>query len=654
MARLWEQPEVTGIGRLPMHTPLVDRDGPWCHSLDGRWRFLYLDRPEDAPAGFSDADFDVRAWDEVDVPGCWTMQGYDRPIYTNVRMPFDGAPPTVPDANPAGIYRTEFSLPESWRGQRVVLHIGGAESVVFVWVNGVSLGMSKDSRLEAEFDITEHARFGARNVLTTQVVRWSDASFVEDQDQWWHAGLHRSVFVYTTPRTHIADVQVDASIADDLVTGVLRATVAVDFAEDERVAGWTVHVRCETQRGRALAQLSGEVPKTRAPYVFAGHVVRLQGEVAKVAPWSAEEPVLHTLFVSLVDPDGKARERVRLRVGFRRVEILGRELLVNGEPVLLRGVNRHDFDPDTGRVVTVDQMRADLVLMKQFGFNAVRTSHSPNDPRFYDLCDELGVYVVDETNFESHAFIFSLCDDPRYVHALVDRGMRMVQRDKNHACIIMWSLGNESGYGAGHEALAAWIRQYDPTRPLHYEGVIFTGWDRRQHVTDVLCPMYPEIADIVAWAAKEQAPAMPLVMCEYSHAMGNSNGCLADYWDAIERYHGLQGGFIWEWWDHGLTQAMPDGTTRWAYGGDFGDEPNDGNFCADGLVWPDRTPKPALWEHRALAAPIAISFEPAGRRLAIRNRQAVRDLAWLCADWDVAVEGAVVARGTFTPPRAGP
>ena len=250
-------------------------------------------------------------------------------------------------------------------------------------------------------------------------------------------------------------------------------------------------------------------------------------------------------------------------------------------------------------------MRADLVLMKQFGFNAVRTSHAPNDPAFYDLCDELGLYVVDETNFESHAFIFSLCDDPRYAAALLDRGSRMVTRDKNHPSIILWSLGNESGYGAAHEALAGWIRRYDPSRPLHYEGAIMWDWGRDQTATDVLCPMYPEIADIVEWAEQRRGE-LPLILCEYSHAMGNSNGCLAEYWDAIESTPGLQGGFVWEFWDHGLRQTLPDGSTRYAYGGDFGDEPNDVNFCIDGMVWPDRTPKPAMWEHRALASPIAV------------------------------------------------
>src|SRR5205823_5254069 len=268
--------------------------------------------------------------------------------------------------------------------------------------------------------------------------------------------------------------------------------------------------------------------------------------------------------------------------------------LINGRAELLRGVNRHDFDQHTGRVIRADDMRQDLSLMKQFGFNALRTSHYPNDPRLLDLCDELGLYVIDEADIESHAFISSLCDDPRYLNAWVDRVSRMVRRDQNHASIIAWSLGNESGYGANHDAAAGWLRRYDPSRPLHYEGAIRWDWSSDQTVSDITCPMYPPISAIVGHAQSGQQ-RHPLIMCEYSHAMGNSNGCLAEYWDAIESTPGLQGGFIWEWWDHGLIQVqqLPDGRTRWAYGGDFGDEPNDGNFCLDGLVWPDRRPKPA-------------------------------------------------------------
>jgi len=663
--RDWTAPEVTARHRLPMRSPLLPapdvvtaragaRDGsPWFLRLDGRWRFTLVARPEAAPAGFPARSFDDRAWAEVDVPGCWTMQGFDRPIYTNIQLPFAGMPPEVPDDNPTGCYRTTFSVPPAWSDRRVVLHLGAADSVCYLWVNGRAVGMSKDARLEAELDVTEHVEPG-RNTLAVMVVRWSDASYVEDQDQWWHAGITREVYVYATDRVYLADVK---TVAEPVVTGsggALDVRVTVGFAGNP-APGWTVEAWLETLGGRALGRrLRAAVPAEVEPYLFSGHVVKLHADFPKIAAWSAEQPHLYRLVVKLVDPQGADREVTALRVGFRRVEIRGRELLINGKAVLLRGVNRHDFDPKTGRVVTEDQMRADLVLMKQYGFNAVRTSHSPNAPVFYDLCDELGLYVVDEANIESHAFNFSLCRDPRYLAAWMDRGSRMVERDKNHASIVLWSLGNESGYGPAHEALAAWIRAYDPTRPLHYEGAIMWAWDREQHATDVLCPMYPEIAEIVEWA-RSGAGTMPLVMCEYSHAMGNSNGCLAEYWDAIEAYPGLQGGFIWEWWDHGLEQLLPDGTRRWAYGGDFGDTPNDLNFCADGVVWPDRTPKPALEEHRKLALPVAVSARDIRNgRLAIRNKQWFSDLSWLACRFEVAVDGVVRLNGEVPLPDVAP
>lgn len=663
--RTWTMPEVTSRGRLPMRSPLLPapdvvrardggRDGsPWFRRLDGRWRFTLVERPEAAPAGFAAEHFDDRRWPEVDVPGCWTMQGFDRPIYTNIAMPFPGVPPHVPDENPTGLYRTTFEVPAAWSRRRVVLHVGGADSVLYLWVNGRAVGMSKDSRLEAEFDVTEHVRAGT-NLLAAMVVRWSDASYVEDQDQWWHAGIHREVYLYATDRVYVADVHTDALLAPDGVGGTLEARITVGFAGNPE-PGWTVVTRLETVGGRPVSKrLEAPVPVDVQPYLFSGHRVVLQTTLPKVAPWSAEQPNLYRLVVKLVDPKGADREVTGCRVGFRRVEVRDRKLLVNGKAVLLRGVNRHDFDRHTGRVVSEESMRADLVLMKQFGFNAVRTSHSPNDPRFYDLCDELGLYVIDEANIESHAFNFSLCHDPRYLAAWMDRGTRMVQRDKNHACVIVWSLGNEAGYGASHDALAAWIRRYDPTRPLHYEGAIMWAWDRDQHVTDILAPMYPEIAEIVAWAESGRGE-LPLIMCEYSHAMGNSNGCLAEYWDAIEAHDGLQGGFIWEWWDHGLVQHLPDGSERIAYGGDFGDRPNDLNFCIDGIVWPDRTPKPALYEHRKLALPVRVEARDLRNgRVAITNRQDFTGLSWLHCRFEVLVDGVVRLHGEVPLPDLAP
>ena len=354
--------------------------------------------------------------------------------------------------------------------------------------------------------------------------------------------------------------------------------------------------------------------------------------------------------------DGDLIEEATFQVGFRRVEIRDLDLLINGRRILIRGVNRHDFDQHTGRVVSPESMRADLVAMKQFGFNAVRTSHYPNDPVLLDLADELGLYVIDEADIESHAFQSTLCDDDRYLSQWVTRVSRMVERDKNHPSVILWSLGNEAGYGANHAASAAWVRHFDPSRPLHYEGAIRFDWTSDQTGSDITCPMYPEIGAIVEHA-RSGLQRHPLIMCEYSHAMGNSNGTLAEYWEAIESTPGLQGGFIWEWWDHGLVQDLPDGRQRWAYGGDFGDQPNDGNFCADGLVWPDRRPKPALWEHKQLAAPVGVtgSTEDARRgRIELENRRHVRDLGWLRLRWELTLAGDLAASGEVEPPTVPP
>jgi beta-galactosidase len=617
-------------------------------SLDGRWRFQLLPHPE-APL--------ARRWTYLDVPGCWTVQDFDdmhgvddRPQYTNTRMPWPEPPPYVPAANPTGVHERDVDIPAAWAGRRIVLHVGAAESVVIAEVNGVPVGFGKDSHLAGEFDVTAAARPGERNTLRLTVVKWSDASYLEDQDQWWHGGITRPVHLYATDPLHLADVQVTAS-----AEGALGVAVQVRTTQAHGVlpAGWTVSGLLRTPEG--FVELPQDQAFTAACVAsdrvsdFLGEA-RLTASLPGVRRWSAESPQLYDLTVRLHHPDGRTADTSHHRVGFRTVEIAGHELLVNGAPVYLRGVNRHDFHPLTGRVVTPDDMRADLCLLKAYGFNAIRTSHYPPDPALLDLADELGLYIVDEADIETHDHAHELADDPRYLAAFTDRVARMALRDKNHPSVVIWSLGNESDYGANHDAAAGWLRRYDPTRPVQYEGAIKDDdgrWeDRPQTASDIICPMYASIEQITA-----RPHTKPLILCEYSHAMGNSNGTLAEYWQAIESTPGLQGGFIWEFWDHGILQRLTDGRPagpgapphayaagatapgyRWAYGGDFGDEPNDGNFCADGLVLPDRTPKPVLAEHRELAAPLRLERTPDGQVL-VHNRQHFTDLAWLTAQW---------------------
>ena len=635
VTRPWTAPELTGLGRLPMHAvPHLDRV-----DLDGTWRFQLLDQPDAVPG---------EAWRDIAVPGLWTRQGTsDLPHYTNVQMPFDAEPPAVPGANPTGVYERTFSVPPTWADRRIVLHVGAAESVLMVSLNGTAVGVGKDSHLASEFDITDHVRPGENHIRLT-VVKWSDATYVEDQDQWWHGGISRSVFLYATRRVYLADIRAIAGFDPDARTGTLDLTVDVAFPDDlaDHEATWSIEANLN-----GLTELMRPAPQsTNEPAERRGRV-RWTVDVPGVMAWTAETPNRHRLDLTLSGPDGAVVETAELWIGFRQVEIRGLDLLLNGQRVFIRGVNRHDFDQWTGRVISLGAMRADLVLLKQFGFNAVRTSHYPNDPALLDLADELGLYVIDEANIESHAFESTLCDDPRYRSAWLERVSRMVERDKNHPSVIAWSLGNESGYGANHDAAAAWVRRTDPSRPLHYEGAIRSDWTADQNASDITCPMYPEIATIVEHA-RSGLQRRPLIMAEYSHAMGNSNGTLAEYWDAIVSTPGLQGGFIWEFWDHGLVQELPDGGRRWAYGGDFGEKPHDGNFVLDGLVWPDRQPKPAMWEARGLFAPVSIALD--GDRLTITNRAHFADASWLRATWELEVNGETVAAGAFETPDIPP
>ena len=677
--RTWVHPETVSVGRLPARasfTPYGDAQSalargpsPFVRSLNGDWTFALVDRPEAIPADFARAGFDDGGWGRLPVPSNWTMHGHDRPHYTNVQMPFALAAPNVPDENPTGLYRTTFEVPADWDGRRIVLRIGAAESVLYVWVNGLAVGMGKDSRLPQDFDITGLVTAGEENLLACAVVKWSDASYIEDQDQWWMGGIHRDVELIATAPTHIADVFARAGLEDDYATGTLSVTVKLGFPGDPD-NGWEVE-----------AQLyDGDVPvldtplrkkvwsavKGHSPYRPALGQVTLETAVPAPRLWSSETPHLYTLVVTLHRGGAAAVEATSIRVGFRRVELGDRELLINGKPVLIAGMNRHEHHPVRGKAITREDMLADVLLMKQFNVNAVRTSHYPNHQAWYDLCDAYGLYLVDEADIESHDFLHGLCRDPRYASQFLERGLRMVERDKNHPSIILWSLGNESGYGPNHDAMAGWIRQYDPSRPLHYEGAIW-GWDPTaalQHIqaagglkaggapgamaSDIVCPMYPPTENIVAWAkADDPADRRPLILCEYSHAMGNSNGSLSDYWEAFESHHGLQGGFIWEWVDHGIAQVTADGRPFMAYGGDFGDTPNDLNFCCDGIVGADRVPHPALWEFKTLAQPVGVAWD--GDRLAITNKRDFTTLEDLAGTWVLEVDGRVVAKGSLPP-----
>ena len=655
-------------------------------SLDGTWRFQLLHKPTEKLG---------KRWASIPVPGLWTMQEpsdvfFDKPIYTNTQMPFAEQPPFVPEENPTGVYERDFDLPKSWSGKRVVLQLGGYESVALIYINGVELGLTKDSRLAAEFDVTQFVKSG-NNVVRIDVTKWSDATFIEDQDQWWHGGITRSVKLYATNKVFIERFKSVAGLEKDGTTGTLSIEADLGALDNLPTDGYTLRATITELPKVKAANLSKTVKNFTAPKwterdanlkkrsddYFHGKFwhgnlpadakaaimenepwphgkVHLNTRIPKVNPWSAEAPNLYTLHIELLDPNGVVIEVSQQRIGFRSIVIKGQDFLVNGQPIIFYGINRHDFNRFTGRALTRDDMRQDLLELKRWNFNAVRTSHYPNDAAFLDLCDELGFYVIGEANIESHAFISSICDDTKYLSAFVDRVGRMVQRDIHHPSVVMWSLGNESGAGTNHEAAAAYARSFDPSRPLHYEGGIRGNWMGSHSLTDVIAPMYPTVNAIKEYAKSPKADR-PLIMCEYSHAMGNSNGTLAEYWEAIESTRGLQGGFIWEMWDHGPVQTLADGTKRNAYGGDYGEEKHDGNFCCDGMVFPDRTAKPAMHEFKALAAPVVITaVKAATGQFKVLNKHFFKDLSEYQLQWNITCDGEILDSGVVKLPKVAP
>ncbi len=709
----WESPEVQGLGRLPMRAPLLPwpnaedarraarlgpaggepPGNPFVLCLDGTWSFSLAENPASAPEGFFLPGFDDSGWGSIRVPGTWTLQGFDKPHYTNVIMPFGNVPPAAPSRrNPTGLYRTVFDLPPAWKGRRIVLHVGGAESFLEAWCNGGALGFSKDTRLPSEFDLTGLLRPG-RNLLAFRVIRYSDSSFVEDQDQWWYGGIYRSVRLYSTEHAYIADVEARARAVPDFSSGSVEAAVRLGFLRDPAArllpAGsaetdypeggrdlppgdWTVRLALygPRVRGHGGPDASGETPLASAEakvgplYRESRWEARISIPVENPAPWSDENPALYCLAASLVSPEGRELEHTAIRIGFRTVEVRDRRLLVNGRRVMIRGVNRHEHDERRGKTLDTEGMLRDIELLKRNNFNAVRLSHYPNDERWYELCDEFGLYLFDEANIESHAYYDHLCRDPRWAASFLERGMRMVIRDRNHPSVIVWSLGNESGYGPNQDAMAGWIRSADPTRPLHYEGCMRPEWGqswstleslkRGAAATDIVSTMYSPLTLLEDWA-RTTRDGRPFILCEYSHAMGNSNGSLADYWALFESREGLQGGFIWDWVDQGIEAFDESGTKYWKYGGDFGDEPSDLDFVCNGLVFPDRTAKPALAEAAWLFRPVAARADhPATGRVRIRNRRHFRGLSDIRLQWRIEAEGEVLLSGSSGLPDLGP
>lgn len=648
---------------------------PWRLSMDGRWAFQLAPGPERVPNGWQTAGSDDAAWRDIHVPGVWTRQNTgDLPHYANWQMPFDcPRPPDVPEDNPTGLYRRDFELPDDWQGRSTILHIGGFESMVMVWCNGQFIGMGKDSRLPSEFDLTPALQSGP-NQLALMVVRWCDATWIEDQDHWNHGGLHRSVFLESRAVTHVQDMIVDTDFDPQTRTGT--ANVRVEVAGPS--FGCRARATLRDPAGEICAETAA-VPVEQfdtsqstgaqwaQSYAFKSYAAQLSIEIAEAAAWSAERPTRYRLVTELLDPDGATREVHETFIGFTRVEVSNRRLRVNGEPIVLIGVNRHDHHPENGKTCSVDDIRAELITMKRHNINAVRTAHYPNDPVLLDLADELGVYVIDEANVECHARWTEVANHPGYQAAIVDRTVRMIARDRNHPCIIGWSLGNEAGHGPAHDAAAAAARHLDPGRFVHYEGAVSLRLSfpfgrspestqqapsaQELVATDVVCPMYPPIDHIVdwaRWAEQTKQDDRPLLLCEYSHAMGNSNGSLTDYVDAFFSEPALAGGFVWDWRDQGLAEADEKGRFYWAYGGHYGDTPNDANFNINGLVGPDGVPHPALREYMWAARPFVLEAVT-GHKMRLRNRRVFADSSDVTLHWQLTRDGVRVEEGTLSP-----
>ncbi len=666
----YQLPELQEINRLPMaNAGLPAEEGaesgasPLVRALDGEWKFELCGSPEAAPENFAEAGFDDSGWGTIPVPSNWTSHDKgDIPIYTNIQMPFDNNPPMVPAENPTGLYRRSFRVPESWRGRRVVIHVGAAESCLEVYCNGKFIGLGKDTRLPSEFELTPALDFDGENLLACKVVRWSDSSYIEDQDQWWMAGIYRGVYLYATRESYFEDIFSNGDLDVGSGRGILRidAHLGMDIAFFRKQADsvnatrgpeqdFTVSARLLDGSGREVWQGKKTVG---CNFRRDNYRALIEAEIPGVKPWSAEQPHLYTLECELEAGGDMLDRRVR-RVGFRHVELAGQDLLFNGKRVMIRGVNRHEHDPRTGKTLSLEAMMADIRLLKSHNFNAVRTSHYPNDHRWYDLCDEYGLYVLDEANFEAHANYPTLCRDPRWKAAIVARSERMVLRDRSHACIFGWSLGNESGNGENHLAAIAAIRALDDTRIIHHEGEIKLFWNQGaaefiggfKSENAFVDPMYPTLETIIDYASNPRADR-PVIPCEYSHAMGNSGGSLSDYWDLFWSQPGLQGGFIWDWIDQGLYKKGPDGREFLAYGGDFGEKIHDFDFCCNGMIDPERRPHAVLLEFRHLAQPVKVeAHRPEAFEFRVRNRMDFTSAGIYRGEWTLERNGVPVQSG---------
>jgi beta-galactosidase len=642
--KYWEDPDVLQVNReapRAYYIPYGDAESaatrkrgrsPYYQTLNGSWKFRYHRSVREVEDGFYRESADVQAWDQLLVPSCWQVNGYDQLHYTNVNYPIPCDPPYVPDENPAGLYVREFQIADQWEKKEKYIVFEGVNSCFYLWVNGEFVGYSQGSRVPAEFQVSAFLRQG-KNRIAVMVLKWCDGTYLEDQDLWRFSGIFRDVYLLARDESHVRDVFIKQQLADDCKQASL-------LAEVENSGSLEVEVRLQDACGNVVA----------AKKAVANGKTSIELAITDPVLWNAEKPYLYSLYVQ------SGEEVLLFPVGFRRVEIADGVFTINGQGVKLKGVNRHDSHPELGQTIPVNHMDKDLKLMKRHNVNTIRTSHYPNDPRFLELCDEYGFYVIDEADLECHGIsaadhwkdgaFHRLSRDPEWKAAFVDRAVRMVERDKNHPSVIIWSMGNESGFDVNHIAMAEWTKAKDASRPVHYEGAAphYNGNGNVESL-DVESRMYASVQYLEDYG-QDKTKTKPLFQCEYSHAMGNGPGDLQDYWDVIYKYPKLMGGCVWEWCDHGIKTHTEDGTPFFAYGGDFGDQPNDGNFCIDGLVTPDRNPHTGLLELKKVIAPIRIEAEDLlDGTVKVTNLYDFRDLSHVTIFWKIEDGGRILQQG---------
>ena len=640
---------------VPMDVLKPARLNGYYQSLNGQWKFNWVKTPAERPVDFYKEDFDVSGWKTIPVPSNWELQGYGTPIYTNVTYPHPCKPPLIMadvpshytaagEPNPVGSYRTNFNVPDSWQGRRTFIHFAGVASAFYLWVNDEKVGYSQGSRTPAEFDISSFLRPGS-NTIAVEVYRWCDGSYLEDQDFWRLSGIFREVFLYSEPQVRIRDFFIKSDLKDDFRTGQLR--VEAQLENQSAVAVQTkAAVALYDAQGRRV-ELAGSAQANTTVEPAGQSKLAIEHSIPDVALWTSEMPSLYTCVIELQDANGKPLDIRIAKTGFRKIQWHDAQLWINGVSVKLKGVNRHEHDPDLGQAITIDSMIRDLELMKSHNINTVRTCHYPDQTIWNDLCDLYGIYLVDEANIESHGLIYgaeSLSKNPSWEAAHVDRVQRMVQRDKNHPSVIIWSYGNEAGSGSNIEACSRAVKAIDTSRPTHYEQM--------NSAADLVSVMYPDIDSLARHGGSSSSK--PFFVCEYSHAMGNAVGNLQEYWDTFEAYPRLIGGCIWDWVDQGLRKHTgrknADGSPEWffAYGGDYGDQPNDKNFCCNGVVGPDRKITPKLLEVKKVYQYAAFTLgevTDSQITVTVRNKYFFTPLSNFILAWSLAEDGKVISFG---------